>query len=69
MSGKNRYDLVHQEYSIRIEPHFCRKYECYGTDENHGYTWEEVAKEFMAARRIQAIEQLQLFAKEYNEEL
>lgn len=51
---ENRYDVVYAGIAITIEPHFCRDWEpnesgefvgCYGTNPNHGYTFEEAKKE------------------------
>ena len=36
-----RFDVVRREDSTTIEPHFCSKFGCYGTNPNHGYTLEE----------------------------
>lgn len=42
---EDRYDILYSGSGITIEPHFCREWECergcYGTNPNHGYTWED----------------------------
>ena len=62
--GTVRYDIVHDGRGApRPEPHFCRTFEmaadgeevgCYGTNPNHGYTWEEVCREMAVWHRSQA---------------
>lgn len=41
-----RYDVIYgPDNSIAIEPHFCREWDdtggCYGTNPDHGFSWEE----------------------------
>lgn len=47
---KQRFDVAHFEHHATIEPHFCRSWEigadgqdhgCYGTNPDHGYSFEE----------------------------
>ena len=43
-----RFDISFGEHGISIDYHFCREWTedggCYGTNPNHGYTWDEVRK-------------------------
>ena len=42
-----RYDIVFSpEGLVYPESHFCRYIDCFGSNEDHGYSWEE-AKEQM----------------------
>lgn len=43
MLEKKVYDVVYVSDFKRpiIQPHFCREFGCYGTNKNHGFTWEE----------------------------
>lgn len=41
----NRYDVIYTSSSeVTIEPHFCREYDCFGTNPDHGFTFEEAKK-------------------------
>ncbi len=44
LTGAERYDVVYREHHATIEPHFCREWDdeggCYGTNPNHGFTFE-----------------------------
>ena len=43
-----RYDVIYAEHHTYVEPHFCREWDgdggCYGTNPNHGETWEDARK-------------------------
>ena len=43
-----RYDIIYTGNSIEIEPHFCRIWDenggCYGTNEEHGMSWDEAKR-------------------------
>ena len=45
----DKFDVVFDGGSIRIEYHFCREDDCFGTDETHGYSFDE-AKEIVIHR-------------------
>jgi len=42
---KTRFDVVYRAHDVIIEPHFCREWSenggCYGTDPDHGYSFDE----------------------------
>lgn len=42
---KMRFDVCYHADHVTIEPHFCRSWDdeggCYGTNPNHGYSFEE----------------------------
>lgn len=41
-----KYDVVFRGREIpQIEPHFCREYDCFGTNEDHGFSWQEAKEE------------------------
>ena len=45
-----KFDIFYgNNYEVYAEPHFCREWEdkggCYGTNPEHGFTWEEVCQE------------------------
>lgn len=40
-----KYDVVYYPHYTTIEPHFCRDYDCFGSNEEHGYTLEEACLE------------------------
>lgn len=54
------YDVIYtKDGGVRIEPHFCREYDCFGTNPDHGMSLEraaEVCAEFHdeMARRYRA---------------
>jgi hypothetical protein len=41
-----RFDVIYEGDQVHIQPHFCREWDgdvgCYGTNANHGYTFDEV---------------------------
>ena len=43
-----RYDVIYSEHRCYAEPHFCREWDedggCYGTNPNHGLTWEDAVR-------------------------
>ncbi len=43
-----KYDVIYAEHHAYVEPHYCREWDgdrgCYGTNEDHGFTWEEARK-------------------------
>lgn len=42
MSEEQRFDIVYKGTGeCTVEPHFCRDYDCFGTNPDHGYTLEE----------------------------
>lgn len=47
----SRWDVVYgpKEYECHLEPHFCREWDdkggCYGTNPDHGFTWEDARAE------------------------
>ncbi len=46
------FDVVYGEHGISIDYHFCREWDqdggCYGTNPNHGFSFEE-AREMVAS--------------------
>jgi hypothetical protein len=42
---KQRFDIAYHAEHATIEPHFCRSWDdeggCYGTNPDHGYSFEE----------------------------
>ena len=43
-----RYNIVYSENIPEIETHFCMVNDCYGRDQTHGLSWEDVCKELAA---------------------
>ena len=43
-----RFDVVFREEDVRIDYHFCRENDCFGTDETHGYSFDK-AKEVVVS--------------------
>lgn len=45
---RQRFDVVYKDNSCTIEPHFCREWDesggCYGSNESHGYSFEEACR-------------------------
>jgi len=41
--SEQRYDVVYGKDGVRIEPHFCRAYDCFGSNSDHGLTLEDAA--------------------------
>ena len=41
----DRYDVVYYSTHTTIEPHFCREYDCFGSNEEHGFTLEQACNE------------------------
>jgi hypothetical protein len=46
---EQRYDVCYHGDRVTIEPHFCREWDedggCYGTNPDHGYSWEEAREQ------------------------
>ena len=42
----SRYDVLYRHDRVSLQHHFCRDIDCFGTNENHGFTLEE-AKEMI----------------------
>ena len=40
-----RFDVVYYDTHVTIEPHFCREEDCFGSNEDHGFTLEEACKQ------------------------
>ena len=49
---KPRFDIVYGENYVRLDYHFCREWDdeggCYGTNPNHGLSWDEAKQEMIA---------------------
>ena len=44
--SENRYDVIYESsHRCYLRHHFCREYDCYGTNSDHGYIWEEARLE------------------------
>lgn len=41
MMTDQRYDIVYGKGGVKIEPHFCREYYCFGTNPDHGFELNE----------------------------
>lgn len=54
-----RYDIQWEESGPKPIQHFCREWDerggCYGTNPDHGYTWEEVREEIARWHADQAV--------------
>ena len=69
----NRYDVVYggsyYAPSIHLAPHFCREWDdeggCYGSREDHGYSWEEARAEVARWHREKAEQWAALTEDEY----
>lgn len=52
-----RYDICHYGKHVAIEPHFCREWDenggCYGTNPDHGYSWEEAKEQLISWHEAQ----------------
>lgn len=69
--SKTKYDVYYPSNGIpRPEPHFCREFDmdeegnfvgCYGTNMNHGMTFEEAKQEVIEwlERELEAVKQMQ----------
>lgn len=57
-SMDHRFDVLYHSGSVTIDYHFCRSWDgdngCYGTNPNHGRSWEEAKKEVADWHREQA---------------
>ena len=55
---KLRYDVAYHENHTTIQEHFCREWDesggCYGTNPNHGYSYDEACDEVAAWYEEQA---------------
>jgi len=44
-----RFDVIYERYGCRLDYHFCREWDedggCYGTNPQHGMSFEDAAKE------------------------
>ena len=66
----SKYDVVYGKGIPQIEPHFCRYFEdgvgCFGTNPNHGYTFDEAKHEvvewlYSQAKNLKEITEEQMF--------
>lgn len=63
-----RYDVVYYQHGgAGIDSHFCREWDdddggCYGTNETHGYSWEEAVA--MVVEHFEVYKQVWLNKKE-----
>ncbi len=68
-----KYDLIGTEHGPQIEPHYCREWDgekgCYGTNEYHGYTWDEVVEAYRSAMDRFAEQQVVAAAVKHSEEV
>jgi hypothetical protein len=72
-----RYDIVHggtfHAPTIQARPHFCRDWDdaggCYGTNEDHGFTWEVAREEIAEWHRRQAEKWGQMSEMDYFDEI
>lgn len=37
----NRFDVIYRDGAVSIAPHFCREYDCHGTNPDHGMSFED----------------------------
>ena len=44
----NRFDVSFLGSQVSIDYHFCRESDCFGTDDSHGYSFDE-AKEIVVS--------------------
>jgi len=59
MANNARYDVTYRDGEPMLDYHFCREWDgdkgCYGTNPDHGFTFEE-AREVAAAHYRQEVE-------------
>lgn len=51
---KETFDIVHHGTHVTIEPHFCREIDCFGTNPDHGYSFEDACEEVAKWHDMQA---------------
>lgn len=55
-----RFDVCYHSGGCTIEPHFCRQWDedggCYGTNPNHGYSFDEACDQVASYHEQQAKE-------------
>ncbi len=44
---EQRYDVLMTQHGLAVEEHFCREYGCYGTDPDHGVSWDDAKDEMV----------------------
>lgn len=58
MDTKQRFDVAYHEHHATIQEHFCREWDetggCYGTNPNHGFTYDEACDEVASWYEAQA---------------
>ena len=68
--SEQRFDVIYGEFGPRVDYHFCRTWEgdegCYGTNLNHGLTWEAVREELAAWHEREAARWRALTHDEWN---
>lgn len=42
---ERRFDVVYAQHGVELEDHFCREYGCFGTNPDHGFTFDEAKNE------------------------
>lgn len=60
-----RFDVIYDEHGVHVDYHFCRDWEpdkngemegCYGTNPNHGFTFDEAKQHVVDYHKMQAEE-------------
>jgi len=50
--SENRFDVCYRPEGPSIDYHFCREWDsdggCYGTNPDHGFTWEQAKQEIIS---------------------
>ncbi len=68
--SKNKYDIVYVNGVAHIEHHYCREwagYEgCYGTNPDHGLSWQGAKKQMIAYHQSEIDYFLKLEEKDYD---
>ena len=49
-----RYDVAWRGYGPTIEPHFCRSDDCYGSNPDHGVSFEDAKEHLVGVLKSQA---------------
>lgn len=72
MSETSRFDISYREHGPTVDYHFCREWDddggCYGTREDHGFSFEEAKQAMIEWHRSEADRWAKMTLKEWSGE-
>jgi hypothetical protein len=69
MESTNRYDICYRlDGTPTLEFHYCREYGCYGSNPEHGYSFEEARQEVLNWLRAEYTREIKYWEEVKEEE-